>query len=90
MRKQYRNTRLPNHQHQKNCNMAEIYFKFVPNDIVWVMQNNVPVQRRIISVNISINANMDKTTKYVLEGIGSVDGAKVYETKKELKEYIFG
>ena len=46
--------RFPNHQPQKNCNMAEISFKFIPQQHVWVMYENRPVEAVVASVKISI------------------------------------
>ena len=64
--------------------------KYYPNDTVWIMRDNLPVQDRITFVEISININMDITTTYILEHHGRFCETQVFKTKKELREHIFG
>lgn len=88
-------THLPNRQHQKNCNMAQIHFKFVPQQPVWVMYENRPVEAVVNSVKISIeHHSMPAKIEYGVS-IQNVGGAmyreeSIFATKEELKESIFG
>lgn len=88
-------TRLPNHQHQKNCNMAEIHFKFVPQQTVWVMYENRPVEAEVISVRISIeHHSLPTKIEYGImtkNGLGAkYSEESIFATREELKQSIFG
>ena len=75
--------------------MAEIHFKFVPQQTVWVMCDNRPVEAVVNSVKISIEKH--SLTAKIEYGIslGCGRGAtyreeSIFATKEELKESIFG
>ena len=75
--------------------MAEIHFKFVPQQSVWVMYENRPVEAVVSSVKISIeHHSMPAKILYGIEmknGHGATYSEKsIFATKEELKESIFG
>lgn len=75
--------------------MAEIHFKFVPKQSVWVMYENRPVEAVVSSVKISIeHHSLPAKISYSIamkNGHGATYSEKsVFATKEELKESIFG
>lgn len=75
--------------------MAEIHFKFVPQQSVWVMYQNHPVEAVVNSVKISIeHHSMPAKIEYSLSmknGHGATYLEEyIFSTKEELKEFIFG
>lgn len=72
--------------------MAEILFKFIPEQRVWTMLGNRPFEAKIISVDIKIGC-MKPKIEYTLEAPGAHITRlekDVFETKEELKQSIFG
>lgn len=75
--------------------MADVYFKFLPNESVWVMYENRPVEAVVESVKISIeHRSIPAKIEY---GISMKNGngttfreESIFATKEELKESIFG
>lgn len=75
--------------------MAIINIKFLPQQSVWVMYNNRPVEAVVNSVKISIeHYSMPVKIEY---GISMENGhgatyseESVFATREELKESIFG
>lgn len=75
--------------------MAEIHFKFVPQQSVWIMCENRPVEAEIKSVKISIKHHSTPAKiEYGLAMKGgrtaTVSENSIFATKEELKESIFG
>lgn len=75
--------------------MAEIYFKFVPQQPVWVMYENRPVEAVVNSVKISIeHHSLPAKIEYGISmqniGIVTYREESIFATKEELKESIFG
>lgn len=75
--------------------MAEIHFKFVPKQPVWVMYGNRPVEAVVNSVKISIeHHSMPAEIEYGISipnvGVATYSEESIYATKEELKESIFG
>lgn len=75
--------------------MAEIHFKFVPQQPVWVMYENKPVEAVVNSVKISIeHHSLPAKIEYGISmksGKGATFSEKcLFATKEELKESIFG
>ena len=75
--------------------MAEIHFKFVPQQSVWVMYENRPIEAVVNSVKISIeHHSLPARIEYGIS-MKSGNGATfseeyIFATKEELKESIFG
>lgn len=74
--------------------MAEIHFKFVPQQSVWVMYENRPVEAVVNSVVISIeHHSMPAKIVYGIEmknGHGATYKEEfLFATKEELKESLF-
>ena len=75
--------------------MAEIHFKFVPRQHVWVMYENRPVEAVVDLVEISIkNHYLPARIEYIIS-MQNGHGARyceesIFATKEELKESIFG
>ena len=73
----------------------EIHTNFMPGDVVWRMENNQPVQRKITCTRIS--AYFEKE-RFVVSVHHSFDDEhkffapeqSVVRTKEQLKEKIFG
>ena len=75
--------------------MAEIHFKFVPQQPVWIMYENRPVEAEIKSVKISIeHHSMPAKIEYGLAMNGGRTATfsenSIFATKEELKQSIFG
>lgn len=75
--------------------MAEIHFKFVPQQPVWVMYENRPVEAVVNSVKISIeHHSMPAKIEYSVSMKNGHDATyreeSIFATKEELKESIFG
>ena len=75
--------------------MAEIHFKFVPQQPVWVMYENRPVEAVVTAVKISIeHHSLPAKIEYGIDmknGHAATYREKlVFATKEELKESIFG
>ena len=73
--------------------MREIHLKFLPEQMVWTMLGNRPVEKKIISVDIKIERSMKPKIEYTLETPGAIMTRleeEVFETKEELKQSIFG
>lgn len=75
--------------------MAEIHFKFVPQQPVWIMYENRPIEAVVSAVKISIeHHSLPAKIEYsiVMEnGHGAMRPEEsIFATKEELKESIFG
>ena len=75
--------------------MAEIHYKFVPKQRVWVMYENRPIEAVVNSVKISIeHHSLPTKIEYTISmenGHGATYGEEhIFATKEELKESIFG
>ena len=73
--------------------MAEVYFKFVPEQKVWTMLGNRPIETKVISVDIKIERCMKSKIEYTLEAPGGFITRlenEIFETKGKLKDSIFG
>ena len=75
--------------------MAEIHFKYVPQQPVWVMYENRPIEAVVNSVKISIEQHsLPARIEYGISmknGHGATYGEEfLFATKEELKESIFG
>ena len=75
--------------------MAAIHIKFVPQQPVWVMYENRPVEAVVNSVKISIeHHSMPAKIEYSVamkNGHGATYSEEsIFSTKEELKESIFG
>lgn len=75
--------------------MAEIHFKFVPQQHVWVMYENRPVEAVVLSVKISIeHHSMPAKIVYGISmengHVKTINEESIFATKEELKESIFG
>lgn len=71
----------------------EIRSDFLPGNCVWVMFQNRPERFVVVMVKITIHENMDVHVIYTLAtdvGPNEYDSTKVFATKEELKESIFG
>ena len=75
--------------------MAEIHFKFVPQQTVWLMFANRPVEAVVNSVKISIEHHSSPAK--IEYGISMKNGngatyreESIFATKEELKKSIFG
>ena len=66
---------------------------FMPGDCVWVMFQNRPERFVVVMVKITIHENMDVQVIYTLAtdvGPNEYDSSKVFGTKEDLKQSIFG
>ena len=75
--------------------MAEIRFKYVPEQMVWIMYNNRPVEAKVTAIAITIeHHSLPARIEYTLEMPGAMGTKmgedKIFATKEELKESIFG
>lgn len=75
--------------------MAEIHFKFVPEQMVWIMYNNKPIEAKINAIAITIeHHSLPAKIEYTLEMPGATGTKicedKIFATKEELKQSIFG
>lgn len=76
--------------------MAEIHFKFVPQQQVWVMYENRPVKAVVNAIKISIYHHTLLSAKIIYDiamenGHGATYSEEsIFATKEELKESIFG
>lgn len=75
--------------------MAEIQYKFVTQQVVWVMYENRPIEAVVDSVKISIEHH--STPAKIEYGISMKNGhgatfreESIFATKEELKKSIFG
>jgi len=75
--------------------MAEIHFKFVPQQQVWVMYENRPVEAVVNAIKISIEHH--SLPAKIIYDIAMENGhgatyseESIFATKEELKESIFG
>lgn len=71
----------------------EIRSDFLPGHCVWVMFQNRPERFVVENVKITILANMEVSVIYTLTtdvGPNEYDSSKVFATKEELKQSIFG
>lgn len=75
--------------------MAEIHIKFVPQQPVWVMCDNRPIEAVIEAVKISIEHHSLPAKIEYKVSLANGNGATyredfVFATKEELKKSIFG
>ena len=66
---------------------------FLPGDSVWVMFQNRPEHFTVVTVKITIPEDMNTKIVYVIAtdvGPNEYDSSKVFGTKEELKQSIFG
>lgn len=66
---------------------------FLPGNCVWVMFQNRPERFVVVMVKITIHEDMDVHVIYTLAtdvGQKEYDSSKVFATKEELKQSIFG
>ena len=70
---------------------------YKPGDWVYIMQDNEPQLLEIISIEILLSLDNDKKicsgVKYHLSNgrFGAIsDGSNMFETKRELAEFLFG
>ena len=71
----------------------EIRSDFLPGHCVWVMFQNRPERFVVIMVRITIHEDMGVNVTYTLAtdvGPNEYDSTKVFATREELKESIFG
>lgn len=77
---------------KSNCKM-EIRSDFLPGHCVWVMFQNRPERFVVVMVRITITETMEKSVVYTIAtDVGPIeyDSTKVFATREELKESIFG
>lgn len=66
---------------------------FLPGQYVWIMFQNRPERFAVVTVKITILEDMDIKVIYTLAtdvGPNEYDSSKVFATKEELKQSIFG
>ena len=63
----------------------EVNTKFEIGDVVWIIDNNKPMQLKITGINISINDNCVADIEYCLHhGDRKIPENKAFKTKEEL------